>query len=90
MSNEAKFVGIGKNDSDQKQGSPKTLNQAIRHGLMIGPLVTIDENIENHVRDFLSQRFQVSLLQAAAHSNKKIGAEIESTLVTLFDSIIKK
>jgi len=66
--------------NDKPLGTPKTLNESIRHGLMIGPLVSIDANIEGHVRDFLSQKFQTALLKAG-------GTPTEAALMALWKEI---
>lgn len=89
MSNEAKYVGIDLEKRDLKVGTPETLNQAVRYGMMIGPMAKMDQSIEAHVKDYLAQKFQAAILKAASQPNKETAAQIESALARLFEIIVK-
>lgn len=85
--NEAKNVGIDLEKRDLKLGTPETLNQAVRYGMMIGPMSKMDESIEAHVRDFIAQKFQSAILQAVKNPNLETGSQIESALMRVFQAI---
>lgn len=44
--------------------TPKTLDEAIQHALMIGPLCDIEERSHAVLKDFLAQKFSVAYLKA--------------------------
>lgn len=65
-------------------GTPKTLEEAIRNALCIGPLAGVEQRVYQHVRDFLSQKFGTAYLEN--HSEQ----EVVGILSSLFDKIVKK
>lgn len=52
-------------------GTPKTLQEAIRNGMSIGPLRELDQSIKNHVRDFMSQKFCIALAKSETIRNRE-------------------
>lgn len=63
----------------QTTGTPKTLIGAIHNGLALDPELS-DLNISAHVRDFLSQRFSVAMINHP---------EEAKMLKALFEEIVK-
>lgn len=61
--------------------TPKTLEEAIRNGMMYGPLNQVMERTYLHVKDFLAQRFGAAVLQYP---------ESEKALMELYERIIKE
>lgn len=59
----------------------KTLFKAIQNALISGPLMTIDQSIHDHVRDFLAQEFTKYVLKYP---------HAEKILRDLFDKIVNE
>lgn len=53
-------------------GTPKSLLQAIKNGLLLGKTVKVDEDIKAHVRDFLAQKFSTSSVLAKNEDELKL------------------
>lgn len=76
-----------KKQTDLNQGTPKSLNQAIRNGVKQSFQYGMDDGdgphtIELHVKDYLSQKFATALLKA---SSGEVSAE--TALVELWSKI---
>lgn len=63
------------------QGTPKTLDDAIRMARYIGPMKNLEERTYWAVRDFLAQRFGTAVLE---HKGS------ENVLMELFGRIVKR
>ena len=64
----------------RKLGTPKTLQEAIDRGLMLGPLCHVRERTFEAVREFLANKFQTAMLRSS-------GALEDEGLRQLFTSI---
>lgn len=67
----------------QTGGTPKTLDEAIKFSLCVGPLNEITERAYLVLKDFLSQRFGVAMLMAT-------NQETETALKVLFEEITRR
>lgn len=63
-------------------GTPRNLEEAIKHGLSIGPMHAVAKQTKSCVRDFLAQRFGVACLDV------KNDEEL-ARLQKLFESIVE-
>lgn len=68
---------------DGTQGTPKTLDEAIKFSLCVGPLSEITERTYLILKDFLSQRFGVAMLLST-------NTETETALKVLFEEIVRR
>ena len=64
------------------QGTPKTLDEAIKFALCVGPLSDVVDRSYFQIKDFLSQRFGVAMLLADEPTAK--------ALQILFDEIVRR
>lgn len=53
--------------SENSNGTPQTLDEAIRHALCVGPLSEIHERAYFVLRDYLANRFSSYYLMAQGH-----------------------
>ncbi len=67
-----------------REGTPKSLQEAIDRALMIGPLSEVRERTFNQIKDFLAQRFAVAIMNASKDPIR------EETLMALFKTITKE
>ena len=49
----------------ENKGTPKTMEEAITNAICIGPVRETPQRLRSHIRDFLSQKFGVALLNAS-------------------------
>ena len=67
----------------ENSGTPKTLDEAIKFALCVGPLSEITERSYLILKDFLSQRFGVAMLLAN-------DPKVEEALKILFEEITRR
>lgn len=65
-------------------GTPKTLDQAIELALCVGPMTEVKERMYVIIKDFLANKFQVSVLMAV---NNDV---LEDQLKDLFEQLTKR
>lgn len=65
-------------------GTPKTLDQAIELALCVGPMTEVKERMYVIIKDFLANKFQVSVLMAM---NNDV---LEDQLKDLFEQLTKR
>jgi hypothetical protein len=58
------------------KGTPKTLQEAIKNALQVGTVEDISERVSHHVRDFLAQKFGVSILKAHTPEQEALICEL--------------
>jgi hypothetical protein len=61
-------------------GTPKTLREAIKMAICIGPLSDTPERLENNIKDFIRQKFQIVMIK---HNSR----EVETALIELLEGI---
>lgn len=64
-------------------GTPKTLDEAIKFALCVGPLSSVVDRSYFHIKDFLAQRFGVAML---AENDPRVVELLE----TLFNEIVRR
>jgi len=62
------------------QGTPKTLIEAVRNGMCVASGKTADQQMAEHIKDFLAQQFNIAVLKNPIEG---------SMLIELFKRITK-
>lgn len=65
------------------KGTPKTLRQAVEETMTMGPAKEIPDRMQENVRDYLAQRFNVAMFQALNEGEA-------DRLMKLFKSIVNE
>lgn len=64
--------------------TPKSMTEALRHGMLIGPMREMEQRTWWCMRDYLAQKFGVAMMEAANAGN----ANLELKLEALFKEIV--
>ena len=62
-------------------GTPKTLFEAVRLALCIGPLNGVEHKMKAYVRDYLAQRFAVAMIRAKTENESKMIEELWQSII---------
>lgn len=66
-----------------EKGEPKSLNEAIKRALYVGPLMDVEQRLQNAVREFIASRMIVAVDQA-----RLVGPLEEKHVLELYNELM--